>query len=155
MKMYMFEGTPEEISHVVKTMQPMTAVLVKPEDVPNRITPIATSRSAEDADKFVTVEFARKVLSRREMSEPLKILFRTLYAAGADFVSSAELYERTGYGVAQFSGLMGAFGRRMANTNGFDQAAHFFDFRRINGENAWEYRLPDTVREALELEGLA
>jgi hypothetical protein len=49
---------------------------------------------------------------------------------------------------------MGAFGRRVRNTPGYDQEAAFFFFEWDDEAGAWKYRLPDTVREALELENL-
>lgn len=154
MKMYVFEGTPEEISEVVRTMQPMTPAFVEAGKASGRPTPISASRSEDGPEKFVTVDFARKTLTRREISDPVKALFRTLYEAGEEFVPSADLYKATDYSVSQFSGLMGAFGRRMANTDGYDEEAHFFDFRWDQEAGAWQYRLPGTVREALEMEGL-
>lgn len=52
------------------------------------------------------------------------------------------------------AGLMGSFGRRMAGTDGYDEAADFFEYRWNAGEEVWECRLPDTVLEALTLENL-
>ena len=58
------------------------------------------------------------------------------------------------YEPARFAGLMGAFGRRMANTEGYDSDLLFFESRWNENEEIWEYRLPDTVCEALVLEQL-
>ena len=49
---------------------------------------------------------------------------------------------------------MGAFGRRVANTEGYDSDLLFFESRWNENEETWDYRLPDTVREALALEQL-
>jgi hypothetical protein len=49
---------------------------------------------------------------------------------------------------------MGAFGRRMSHTDNYEQGAYFFDFRWNHETDAWDYRLPETVREALRLEKL-
>ena len=58
------------------------------------------------------------------------------------------------YEPARFAGLMGALGRRMANTEGYDSDLLFFESRWNANEEIWEYRLPDTVCEALVLEQL-
>ena len=58
------------------------------------------------------------------------------------------------YEPAQFAGLMGAFGRRVANTEGYDSDLLFFESRWNDNEETWDYRVPDTVREALALEQL-
>ena len=83
-------------------------------------------------------------------------MLKALNEAHPEWVSSPDLYVATGYTYRQFSGLMGAFGRRKWNTKGCeaDRNAHFFECRPIEGDGRWEYRLPDTVREALRLENL-
>ena len=78
----------------------------------------------------------------------------TLHAADENWVSSARLYGVSGYSTAQFAGLMGAFGRRLVHTPGYDDEAHFFDYRWNEETKAWDYRLPASVRGALEAAGL-
>ena len=75
--------------------------------------------------------------------------------AHPDWLPSPALHRAAGHSrPAQFRGLMGAFGKRMANTEGYDPEAYFFECRWNEDENVWEYRLPDTVREALTLDAL-
>ena len=64
------------------------------------------------------------------------------------------LHGITGYRPSQFAGQMGAFGRRVANTEGYDSGLTFFKSRWNEDEDTWDYRLPDTVCEALVLEQL-
>ena len=45
---------------------------------------------------------------------------------------------------------MGAFGRRLANTSGYDGEKEFFVWRWNEDNDAWDCRLPDSVRKALE-----
>lgn len=131
------KGTPKEIREFLATGG-QTAVVKRP-----------IVEGAEGPEKFVTVNFARHVLGRRPVSEQLKALLDTLNDAGTEFVPVSELYDATGYSFRQFAGMLGALGRRMANTPGYDEEAEFFDWRWNKGEKEWEYRLPDTVREAL------
>ena len=150
MKMYVFEGTAEEISKVVHTMQP-TASSEPPEEAsPSTM----QSKTAEGPTKFVTTEFARRALTRIPLSDAFKAVIEALDKTHPEYVLTADLYEATNYTSAQFAGLMGAFGRRMLYTEGYDENADFFDSRRNEEAGEWEWRLPDTVREALRLENL-
>ena len=155
MKLFMFEGTPEEISQVVRQVQsPEAAVIATGKVTKERASVVTPLISAGRPTKFVTTEFARLVLSRRVLSAPMKAVLSEIYHAHPNWVSSTRLYEVSGYTVAQFAGLMGAFGRRMAHTKGFDVSAYFFDCEWDDLANSWKYRLPEMVREALEAEGL-
>ena len=111
---------------------------------------------AEDKTIVVTAAFARHVLTRLPLSRAMKKVLRALLDAHPDWLPPPALHRAAGYSKpAQFRGLMGAFGKRMANTEGYDPEAHFFEYRWNEDENVWECRLPDTVREALTLEALA
>ena len=105
--------------------------------------------------RFATVEFARKALTRLPLSPAQRAMFKALYDAAAEYVTTTELVRAVGYQSGhQLAGLMGAFGRRLANTKGFDENATFFEIQWNEGAAAWEYRLPANVRKALELESL-
>ncbi len=152
MKMYVFEGTPEEISQVVLTMQPIVPA-------PAAIGKLKSSASAEamgggEEKEFVDLQVARDVLTRLDLSKPMLAVLKVLYAAGEEWVSSADLHKASQYRVPQFAGLMGAFGRRLANTDGYEDGTHFFDFQWDDEVGAWQYRLPENVRIALEAEKL-
>lgn len=162
MKMYVFEGTPDEIGAVMKTMGPITgASLAMPltESKSRPPLPLTPPTGAGDNDEekmeFVTVEFARAAMTRIALSDPLKNVLIALRDADPEWVSVADLYEASGYTSQQFAGLMGAFGRRMKYTEGFREDAHFFDFEWDEETSAWSYRLPDSVIEAMRLEGIA
>ena len=106
--------------------------------------------------RFVTVEFAREVLTRLPLSPAQRAVLKAVYDAGAEeYVTTTELVRVLGYGSGhQLAGLMGAFGRRIANSTGFDKNATFFEIQRNDAASAWEYRLPATVRNALAQERL-
>ena len=84
----------------------------------------------------------------------MKNVLRALCEAHPDWLSQATLRDAAGYEPSQYAGLMGAFGRRMANTEGNDSEAEFFEWEWDDDEGTWNCRLPDTVREALTLEEL-
>lgn len=151
MKFYMFEGTPEEISQVMRTMQPgqhVTAIPAQGASEP----PLPPGGG--DGSKFATFEFARRVLTRIPLSEGMLAVLKKIYEAHPGWAPSADLYAASGYNNKQFSGLMGAFGRRMANTAAYDDQASFFEYQWDHAAAAWQWRLPDSVREALEAEHL-
>ena len=158
MKLYVFEGTVEEISKVVHTMQPTTAASTMSVEVPEEevSSPPRPPKETSAESKFVTLDCARRILARRPLSGPLKAMLKAINEAHPEWVSSDDLYAATDYTPRQFSGLMGAFGRRKYYTSGFEaeRDAQFFDCRRRDGDGPWEYRLPGTVREALREENL-
>ena len=113
-----------------------------------------SSKPTENEPMFVTTRFARRALTRRRLSGPMRQVPKALYTAHPKWLPLPELHQTAGYSPPQFAGLMGASGRRLANTEVYDSDAHFFEFRWNDGEDTWDYRLPDTVREALTLEQL-
>lgn len=147
MKMFVFEGTPEEISAVARSILPVAtgdlALSVELQDE-------TRAQSAERPTRFVTVDFARRVLNRRPvLSKALKRVLKALNDAHPDWLLLTELHSAAEYTPAQYAGLMGAFGRRMSHTEGYDKDVHFFEFRWNDEEDAWEYRLPVAVRAVL------
>ena len=128
MRAFIFEGTAEEVGRVVQAMQPSSATSVEPP-------PTRPTTGDEETWPPVTEEFARRVLTRRRLSGPVKAMLRTLSQVDpGDYVPVADLYEATGYSSSQFAGLMGAFGRRIAHTEGYDENAVFFEYER---ERRW------------------
>lgn len=109
---------------------------------------------SEGPRKCVTTEFARRMLTRRPLSDHQKIVLKTLKEAHPEWVSRDELSAATGYTPHQLAGLMGAFGRRAASTEGYVGGACVFDTKWNDETGAWDYRLPETTLEALRLESL-
>ncbi len=81
-------------------------------------------------------------------------MLRAIYAAHPDRISSAELVKKIGYRHQQFVGLMGAFGNRFSKTEGHVDGSWFFDVEWDPATGSNYYKLPETVREALRLEGV-
>ena len=81
-------------------------------------------------------------------------MLRALYSAHPGMVLATTLAQQVGYTRSQFAGLMGAFGRRVSHTEGYDGDAWFFEQQWNRGAGCCEYGLPETVREAMRLEQL-
>ena len=146
------EGTPAEISDVLRALP--GAAMVQTAAVELTDEAIESSTSPEEDARFVTTRFARRALKRLKLSKPMKKVLRALYKAETEWLPLATLQDVAGYSPAQFAGLMGAFGRRLANTEGYDSEAEFFEYDWDDDGETWNYRLPETVREALALEQL-
>ncbi len=148
-------GSAEEISEALRALSLTTALRTTAVELADEEPPSTTSSDPAESEKaFVTTRFARRVLRRRRLSTPMRKVLQALYEAHPEWLSLPTLHGVSGYRPPQFAGLMGAFGRRMANTKGYDPEAHFFEYRWNDAERTWDYRLPESVREALELEQL-
>lgn len=100
------------------------------------------------------MELARRILTRLDLSQAQLITLRTLYRAHPEWVSRDDLCEATGYSPHQIAGLMGAFGRRASHTESYIDGTKLFDFQWDDELGIWEYRLPDSMVEAMRLEEL-
>lgn len=160
MKLYVFEGSPEEIGAVYKQMERDSSDPVVIDQTLDKASkpplPLGGAKPSTNGGKkeFVTEKFARTAMTRLALSAPLRAVLITLYKAKSEWVPVAELYKASGYDGAQFAGLMGAFGRRMKHTNGYDADAYFFDFDWDDNTSAWRYRLPESVKEAMRSAGI-
>ena len=143
-------GTPAEISDVLQALPGTAMVHTAAVELTDEV--VESSTSPEEATRFVTIRFARRALKRLKLSKPMRKVLRALYKAETEWLPLAMLQDVAGYSPAQFAGLMGAFGRRLANTEGYDSDAAFFEYDWDEDGETWNYRLPETVREALALE---
>ena len=147
------EGTAEEISDVLRTLPGAATVRTAAVELTTaEVQATTNSETTEPESRFVTTRFARRVLKRLPLSTPMKNVLRELCKAHPDWLSQAKLRDAAGYEPSQYAGMMGAFGRRIANTEGYDSETQFFEWKWE--EETWYYRLPDTVREVLTLEEL-
>lgn len=151
MKLYVFEGTVEELNEVASNLgigSTTSTVAISH----NQVKPDVTASSITDGEEAVSVTFARRVLSRRDISEPMKAVLSALYRSGDEMMSISKLCEASDYTRPQFAGLMGAFGRRISHTQGYDEDTYFFKTEWDEDNDEWTYNLPLSVREALEKE---
>ena len=147
------EGTAAEISDVLRNLPGAAAAQTAAVELTDEVVAAATSSETPEAEfRYVTTRFARRALVRIKLSKPMRKLLRALYKAHPNWLSQATMREASGYEPAQYAGLMGAFGRRLANTDGYDSEAYFFDVKWDDDQEEWVYRLPDSVREALTVE---
>lgn len=149
MRLIVLEGTAEEVGQVVQALPPMTMVRTSSVVKSEEETPSATtvSESASGDKKCVSEEFARRVLTRRPLSRAQTIMLDTLRDAYPQKVPIADLHAVTGCAPAQFAGVMGAFGRRTAATDGYDREARFFKWGKDEDE-AHEIGLSESAYKA-------
>lgn len=148
-KLMLIEGTPEEVLSVAKGLE------VGGASSPSEATPAAPTADVAPGERvFVSTDVARKVLNRRPLSHEQKTVLTILAKRHPGWVPAAELQAAIGYTTAQFAGLMGAFGRRFTHTEGFVQGSWLFDAEWNYDKGAYDYRLPDTVLEAMKAEKL-
>jgi hypothetical protein len=105
--------------------------------------------SAEDWE-FASADVAFRCLTRRKLSKQLRAAIRMIYASGLDWVSASDIQKHIDYSTAQFAGMMGAFGRRFVNTRGYVLNSSFFQQEWDEDLSCYIYRLPSTVRAAVE-----
>lgn len=147
------EGTATEISNVLRALPGAATVQTAAVELTDAGVQAATSsETPEPESRYVTTRHARRVLKRLPLSKPMKNVLIVLYKAYPDWLSQATLQDAAGYGSPQYAGMMGAFGRRRAKTEGYDSETEFFEWKWDDDERTWYCRLPDTVREALTLE---
>jgi hypothetical protein len=153
MRVLVFEGTPEEVGEAIKGLGPLAPGQAIAAVAPEAVAP--TYNSSYFARVYVSTEVARRVFTRRELKPTQITVLTEIYAGGADGVLASALQSKLKYTKAQFAGLMGAFGRRVGATDGYVENTWFFDQRWDDAEACYLYKLPETVREAMRLEGLA
>ena len=150
------EGTYEEVSTVLRVL-PGTATLgTAAVELSNEVAPSESGGQEPDGHDsiYVSIQFARRVLTRLGLARRIRAVLTTLCEAQPGWVLLPKLHEITDYTPAQFAGLLGAFGRRVANTEGYDSSLMFIQHRWNDEEGTWEYRIPKTVCDALSLEQL-
>ncbi len=146
MKLWRFEGSPEEFSAVANVLMGEGDSPVKVENTSPE--PERRADGQKPSRKFVTVDEAKNVLTRIPLKEPMANVLRVLLESGERRILSEELMKSNNHSVEQFRGLMGAFGRRLVNTVG--TTTWFFDDKWDHERHQNTYRLPPSVRQALK-----
>jgi hypothetical protein len=135
------EGSPqelaqfEEFSRHVGLRQPAT--------------PISAEEITDDWE-FVSADVAFRMLTRIKLSEQTQAVIAAIYNGGDKWTSAKKLQQVINYTPSQFAGLMGAFGRRLVNTPGWVAGSAFFDYKWDADQSCYLYRIPPTVRLAIE-----
>lgn len=158
MRVYVVDGTPDEIR---QALPGFTAAFNSGavSTIVAAAAPAETDSASVDDDEddeitYVSTATAREVLSRIELYDSQKLMLRTIYEGATGWVSATDLRTALGQSTAQFRGFMGAWGRRYTHTDGFITGEWFFEQEWNDEEACYHYRLPETVREAMRLEGI-
>jgi hypothetical protein len=142
----LFEGTTEEFIEVAPSLG-----LNRESEVEalNTVSEIPTTTDDSEV-VYLTTDQVKAVLTRRPLDWAMKLMLRKLYEAGDQRVKSEELREELGFSAPQFRGMMGAFGRRKANTEGIPGNARLFDEEWDFKAHQKTWSLPPATRKALE-----
>lgn len=136
------EGTPEEVAALIRAHGSAA-----PSDEPaGKDEPDARF----DDERFASEKIAYRALRRRPLSAAQRILFRTLLDAYPGWVSASQLQAATSYSPNQLGGLLGAIGRRLSQTEGYVRDSAIIEWMWDADENEYSYRLPPSVRTAVE-----
>jgi predicted transcriptional regulator with HTH domain len=149
MRVVILDGTPEEIAQALPQLSGVSVLTTAQVTAPP-----PGSATASVGQRYVDTEVARRVLTRRTLSEEQRRVLAAMYEAYPGTVLASSLQELIGYTPSQFAGLMGAFGRRFTHTEGFEAGSWFFEQQWDYDEGCFRYALPTSVREALEIENL-
>ncbi len=156
MKAIILEGTLDEVSQAIQRLgQASASVSVVPVTAAAQVSEVtAHPELPPGSPPPITVELARAVLNRIPLAAEQKIVLKALYHAHPSWVTAPDLMAKVKYTRPQFTGLMGAFGRRLTHTPGYINGTTFFDQVWDNAAGINRYTLPETVREAMRLEKL-
>lgn len=151
MKAVVLDGTPQEVAEALKAMgvaAPMTAAVA---EVASLESDNDGADDGEDVDtQPLPLTVAKRILGRLPtISENMKKALIALYKAGDGGLLGSELCELLDFEQSQFRGMMGAFGRRVTNTEGWYDGAGFFA-QEWDAENGYRYKLFETSRKAVE-----
>jgi len=144
MKALILDGTPEEIVRAYQGLginQPAAPISTEP--------PIAGPVINDGERHYISLQSAKLFLTRRKLSPEQLALFKHLYSHHPDLVPAADLQKVTKYTPAQFSGLMGALGRRMWHTPGVEEGVVTDLFKWDGQSGQYRYGLPDSLYQAL------
>ena len=150
------EGTSEEVSNVLRALPGTVTLGTAAVELSNDVAELESGgqETAGHESNYVSLPFARHVLTRLGLLRRMRAVLAALHEAHPGWVILPKLHEITEYTPAQFAGLLGAFGRRIANTEGYDESLSFIQRRWNDEEGTWEYRIPKSVCDALALEEL-
>jgi hypothetical protein len=145
MKVAVFEGTPGEIAEALQALgwksdEGQVAVSVAP-----------SNKGTIDSESVPMPRvFAQRVLKRIPLAPTQKTLMKEVLKSGSSGIFGKDLLAKLNYSQAQFRGMMGAFGRRVANTAGFSEDFDsFFSWEWHEAESTYRYWFEGEVEEAV------
>ena len=155
MKAVIFDGTPQEVAEALKAMgvaAPTSAAVaqIAPVTVNDGEAEKDDGNDEHDGTQPLPLLVARRVLNRLPtISKNMKKALVALHKVGDEGLLGSELCKILDFEQSQFRGMMGAFGRRVVNTEGWYDGAGFFEYD-WDAENGYRYKLFDTSRKAVE-----
>jgi hypothetical protein len=138
------EGNPEEIAQyeALRATHAVTA---------NGVAAPPAGTSAELVDwEYASLDVAFRTLTRIKLGKETRQVLSQIYAGGKAWTFAPDLQSKINFTPSQFAGLMGAFGRRFVNTPGYVFASSFFEQEWDADRSCNKYRLPPSVRAAVE-----
>lgn len=145
-----FEGTAEEFEAVRPLFAGSPISVSAVDRLREAHDPLSEDVSAADGDiSQLTEGVLREALTRRPLSQSQKNAIQAILAAGDEGIVSSDLAQAMELNRSQVAGVMGALGRRIANTRGWPQGAFLFDTWWDEALGQWRYRHFPMVREAL------
>ena len=143
MKAWFLSGTPEQIGRAARLFDTGQAIPFQAEGP-------ASGHSEEGEAAFIL-----RVLKRAPLSEFQKDVLVALYNAESEGLTREEIADKVGITVGQLNGVLGAFGRRVNATPGFNQDAFdaplwaLLDWKDT-GNKRYIYFLRPTVRTVVK-----
>jgi predicted transcriptional regulator with HTH domain len=153
MRMFVFEGTIEEIKELQRELM-RSGVSTMAVETRGEGPEEGANEGLTAGRRFISEEVAFRFLTRRSLSTEQRAVIAAIYNSRPDGVLATELQRRINYSPSKFAGLMGAFGRRLVNTQGYVDPSWLFDNQWEAEQGCNRYRLPDSVRKAVEKAGL-
>lgn len=133
------EGPPHEIAALIRDMQGDGGAVASPK---------------RGGKAFVSEDVAFKVLKRRALSPGQTAMLKLLRRNHPSWTTAHDLQKATQYDANQLAGLLGAFGKRVAATEGYAQGTWFLDQEWDYEQDCNKYRLPETVLAAVGRAGI-
>jgi hypothetical protein len=154
MKAIILDGTPEEVH--------AAAVLFLGQSASPIVLATAAAKPAEPATlegdigeiTYIDQQTARRYFNRRPLADTQRTVFVTLAQAHPAKVTTPELREKLDMSTNEFSGMRGALGRRLKNTDGWTEGQRLFVQEWDAATGYYHYGLPESVIEAMKAEKL-
>ena len=144
------EGTAAEIAELLKVLERPQIDL----NGPFQSSRLLMSDEPDSSEAFISEDVAFRMIKRRPLSKEQSLTLTTLLHADQQWVTAKVLQAKLSYSSSQLGGMLGAFGKRLASTEGYIKGQWLFDQEWNYHEGCNHYRLPDSVMRAVKRAGL-
>jgi hypothetical protein len=131
------EGTPDEIATLIRSLSGHFSAAND-----RKIDPVP-------GGDFVSEKVAFATIRRRQLSDETSKILKFLLAKYPDWASFGELKDASNYSSSQLAGLLGAFGKRLYATPGYENGTAFFEQEIDYETGEYRYRIPESVAAAV------